>query len=232
MPCPRYAIYYMPTSDDALYRFGAELLGYDAFTARTLDQPTDARTAFADWCELTEEPRKYGFHATMKAPMALADGVSESTLVESFEAFARTPRAIPVITPVVRIIGSFIAVVPYTNNAALDKLAADCVQSFETFRAKLTPADRARRLQQSLTPRQIAHLDRWGYPYVFEDFRFHMTLSGSLHAARCEAVLAFLHERFSKLDRAAQPIDRLALLKQQNQASRFTVLTHASLRSA
>jgi hypothetical protein len=31
-----------------------------------------------------------------------------------------------------------------------------------------------------LNQSQVANLDRWGYPYLFADFRFHMTLTGKV----------------------------------------------------
>ncbi len=226
---PRYAIYYVPSPDDELYRFGAELLGYDAFGGDNLDQPADARDAFADWYDLTADPRKYGFHATLKAPIVLADGRSEADLVAAFDRFVQTPREIPTIALVVRAIGSFIAVVPQSPVPALIQLADDCVRDFDSLRAPLTAHDRQRRLRSPLTARQIKYLDRWGYPYVFEEFRFHMTLSGSLAQARREPVLAFLQHRFKTLRRTTLTIGHLAILRQDRSDSRFVVLRHARL---
>ena len=98
-----------------------------------------------DWHDLTRDPRKYGFHATLKAPMTLAPGQTEAELLAACEIFAGTPRPIPVIRPVVDSISGFIAVVPAEPSAELERLAADCVREFDCFRAPLTPEDRARR---------------------------------------------------------------------------------------
>ena len=78
--------------------------------APTCPSPTTAERP--DWHDLTEDPRKYGFHATLKAPMSLAPGKTEAGLVAACESFAATPRPIPVIEPVVDSISGFIAVVP------------------------------------------------------------------------------------------------------------------------
>jgi putative phosphonate metabolism protein len=229
MPAPpRYAIYYVPAADAGLYRFGATMIGYDAFEAKDLDHPRQALRAFGDWRELTADPRKYGFHATLKAPFMLADGQTEASLCSAFDQFAATPHEVPAIAPVVRAISSFIAVVPDTAVAPLAQLADDCVTAFEPFRAPLTAYDRERRLKSPLTPRQIEHLDRWGYPYVFEEFRFHMTLTGSLPAEKRQAVLPFLQGEFARLGLASLAIDHVALLKQEHGA-RFVVLRHAAL---
>jgi hypothetical protein len=109
---PRYAIYYAPAPASDLDRFGPELLGYDAFTGEDLPFPQGAITIAPDWRELTSDPRKYGFHATLKAPFWLAQGNSETELFAACAAFAATPRAIPTIKPVVGSISGFIAVIP------------------------------------------------------------------------------------------------------------------------
>ena len=227
---PRYAIYHAPPADAPLTRFGAALVGYDAFAPQELAHPAEATAAFADWHELTADPRKYGFHATLKAPFLLKDGATEADLIESFDRFAATPRAIPVITPVVRAIGSFIAVVPEAPTPALSQLADDCVTEFERFRAPLSDHDRQRRLKSPLTPRQIEHLDRWGYPYVFEEFRFHMTLTGSLPAAKRETVLPFLQTEFARLGLTSHAIGDIAIFRQASSDARFVVMRHAALR--
>jgi putative phosphonate metabolism protein len=227
---PRYAIYYLAAPGTALDRFGSQLLGYDAHSGEDLPFPADAVPMTPDWRELTADPRKYGFHATLKAPLSLAHGRSEAELVAACEAFADRPRPIPLISPVVNSISGFIAVVPAQPSTELERLAADCVREFDSFRAPLTPQDRARRNPSALTERQREYLDSWGYPYVMEDFRFHMTLTGRLDAGRRAPVLAMLRTRFSEigLDRIA--IDRIAVFRQQGPDSRFRVIKHWKLR--
>ena len=191
---PRYAIYYAAAPGSALDRFGASLLGYDAYGGDDLPFPDGVPP---DWRELTQDPRKYGFHATLKAPMTLARRQDRGRLVAACESFASAPRPIPVIKPVVDSISGFIAVIPAEPSAELEQLAADATREFDSFRAPLTPEDRARRNPDKLTPRQCDYLDRWGYPYVMEEFRFHMTLTGRLPAERREPVVAMLRERFA-----------------------------------
>jgi putative phosphonate metabolism protein len=223
MAYPRYAIYYTPEPGSDFDRFGAELLGYDATTGEDLSFPGGILQLAPDWRELTRDPRKYGFHATLKAPHSLAPGKTEAELLAACEAFAEIPRPIPVITPVVGSISGFIAVVPAEPSAELERLAADCVEQFDAFRAPLTGEDRARRNPSMLTPRQREYLDRWGYPYVMEDFRFHMTLTGRLGTERHGAVLAMLKGCFSALDLKTLAIDRIALFRQDDAESRFRI---------
>jgi putative phosphonate metabolism protein len=229
---PRYALYYAPAPRSELGRFGAHLLGYDAFSRKTLRFPVNIEQALPDWGELTQDPRKYGFHATLKAPMVLADGKSEAELLAACAEFAAMPRPIPMIAPVVDAIGDFIAIVPSQPSAELQALAADAVSRFDSFRAPLTASDRARRNPDVLPPRQRDYLERWGYPYVMEEFRFHMTLTGRLPAERRETVLAILRQRFAALDMNSIAVDRLALFKQSDSSSGFLIVRQYSLTRA
>jgi putative phosphonate metabolism protein len=229
---PRYAIYYAPAPDDRLHEFGSRLLGYDAFGGSELPFPDDLVHGFADWQELTLDPRKYGFHATLKAPFSLASDQTELKLCAACGEFAAMARRIPVIAPIIGSIEGFIAVIPSESCIELVTLARDCVADFDHFRAPLTEADRARRRPSALTDNQRENLERWGYPYVMDEFRFHMTLTGRLSAPRRDSVLAILRERFAALDLAALAVDRIALFRQDDAASRFGVIGHYALRSA
>jgi putative phosphonate metabolism protein len=226
---PRYAIYFAPAPGSVLDDFGARLLGYDAYGGDDLPFPDDVTLARPDWRELTQDPRKYGFHATLKAPTALAPGRTEADLVAACEAFAGTARPIPVITPVVDSISGFIAVIPARPCAELLQLAADVTREFDSFRAPLTAEDRARRNPARLTARQCDYLDRWGYPYVMEEFRFHMTLTGRLESERREPVMAMLRSRFSATGITTLAIDRIALFRQDGADSRFRIVSSCGL---
>lgn len=221
---PRYAIYFAASADSALSRFGAQLLGYDAHTGTDVAFPADATSVAPDWRDVTTDPRKYGFHATLKAPMVLAPDRTEAELMAACAAFAGTARPIPMIRPVVDSISGFIAVIPGEPVDALQRLAADCVREFDGFRATLTAEDRARRKPEKLTERQRDHLDRWGYPYVMDDFRFHMTLTGRLDADQRGPILQMLRTRFAGLRIETLAIDRIALFRQDEAKARFRII--------
>lgn len=230
-PFPRYAIYYVPAQGSFLDQFGAEMLGYDAWIGAALPFAAGVVEQMPDWRELTQDPRKYGFHATLKAPMAL-NGRKESELQGACADFASQPRRIPRITPVVNSISGFIAVIAAGPSDELEQFAADCVRAFDPFRAPLTPEDRTRRNPSRLTPRQAEYLDRWGYPYVMEEFRFHMTLTGRLDETRRAGVLAMLRERFARLELTELAIDRIALFRQADAKARFEIIGDWQLRAA
>ena len=221
---PRYAIYFAAGADNALSRFGAELLGYDAYADDEVSFPQGALHVAPDWRDITADPRKYGFHGTLKAPMALASGRTEAELKGACATFAEKAQPIPVIRPVVDAISGFIAVVPAEPVDALQQLAADCVRDFDSFRPALTAEDRARRKPEKLSERQREYLDRWGYPYVMEEFRFHMTLTGRLDTERRGPILEMLRARFAALKLEMLAIDRITLFKQDDAKVRFRIV--------
>ena len=96
----------------------------------------------------------------------------------------------------------------------------------------MTSDDRARRRPELLTARQRDHLDRWGYPYVMEDFRFHMTLTSRLSDQRRGPILAMLQERFAALAITSLAIDRIALFRQSASSARFQIVGHWPLANA
>jgi len=221
---PRYAIYFAAGADNALSRFGAELLGYDAYRGDEISFPPDALQIAPDWRDITADPRKYGFHGTLKAPMALASGKTEAELMAACAAFTGKARPLPVIRPIVDAISGFIAVIPAEPVDALQQLAADCVRDFDAFRAPLTADDRARRKPEKLSERQRDYLDRWGYPYVMDEFRFHMTLTGRLDAERRGPILEMLRDKFAALKLDALTVDRVTLFKQDDARARFRII--------
>jgi hypothetical protein len=233
MDGPRYAVYFVPPACSDLYRFGARLLGYDCYRGEDLGHPPDIGLDPPAWEELTHEPRRYGFHATLKAPFRLLSPFSETDLVAELDRFAALPRVPAAIEPAIRSIEQFIAIVPNSTSAALDRLAADCVTAFDRMRRPLTPQERHKRIVAGASASQIENLDRWGYPFVFEDFRFHMTLTGSLNAGGHASIIALLQSRFERInERRSLPITHIALVRQEHPAARFRVLRRAKLTTS
>ncbi|MEM9707223.1 MAG: DUF1045 domain-containing protein [Pseudomonadota bacterium] len=177
----RYAIYYLP-DDAALAAFGAHWLGWDVTRAASANQPeTDVPLR-----EFTENPRKYGFHGTLKPPFFLADGRSADDLVAAVEALAASVPAFEVAGLEVAELGSLLALIPTEKSEALSNLAARLVQELDAFRAPPNEAELQRRRMAGLTQNQEEMLTTWGYPYVLDEFRFHLTLTGALGHADLE----------------------------------------------
>jgi hypothetical protein len=227
----RYAIYFVPAPDSLLYRFGASALGYDVYSGREIPLWDGEAADDVAWRRLTAEPRRYGFHATLKAPFRLRATLCERDLAAEFLLLGRELPSIRQCPVGIELLDGFAAVVPAEASEAASDLADACVQTFDRFRAEPTDAERQRRLRQPLTARQREHLNRWGYPYVFEDFRFHMTLTGRLDAEDVAPVLALCRSSFR---RHAVPgkidIDNLALLRQDGEDGQFQVIHTIGLR--
>jgi putative phosphonate metabolism protein len=227
---PRFAIYFVPAADTAFYRFGAAVLGYDCYTGEPVARLRHVALTEAEWAALTAEPRTYGFDATLKAPFRLRDELDPADLLADLRMLAASITAIPTLEPVVGLIGGFVAVVPATASPALGRLAADCVTAFERFRLPMTEQERSKRLAAGLSRQQTANLDRFGYPYVFEEFRFHMTLTGRVEPDRRTAIHALLQNEFARAC-GAEPVrlDRLALARQDRPGAAFRVIGQAAL---
>ena len=186
----RYAIYYAPP-EGGFATATAAWLGWDAAMGRPVPHPVlDGLPAPV--ADLTRAPRKYGFHGTIKAPFRLAHGVTEDRLRAEVTALAsRLPVAIARGLTLLRLKG-FLALVPDGNETDILALGAEVVSALDPLRANLTAEEIARRRPDRLTPRQRHLLDLWGYPYVMEEFRFHLTLTDDLPEDRAEAVARIL----------------------------------------
>ncbi|SBV94489.1 conserved hypothetical protein [uncultured Alphaproteobacteria bacterium] len=171
----RYGIYYAPAEDSAFWRLGSTWLGRDAATGEPLAQPDVPGIR-----ERTVAPHRYGLHATLKAPIALADGSREEEFLEAVEAWAarETPFVLPPLE--VACLGDFVALRPAGRCPELEATAARCVRDLDRFRRPAGNAELARRRPEALPGRERGYLVAWGYPYVFDAYRFHVTLSDGI----------------------------------------------------
>lgn len=180
----RFALYYAPPRETAWWQAGCAWLGRDPETGDVLEPPQLSGLE-RPLAALTVAPRRYGWHATLVAPFRLAPGATPAALLDAALRWASTrrPFAVPVEAAT---ISRFVAVRPAdeAGDAALRELASDALCALAPLRAQPDAADLARRLEAPLTARQRELLAQWGYPYVFDQFRFHMTLSDSLGDAR------------------------------------------------
>ncbi len=225
----RFAVYFTPAPGSALAGFGAAALGYDCEAAKDVPHLALAGIDPADAARVAVEPARYGFHGTLVAPFELAGERSADELTAALEGFVANRAAFSLGRLKVDRIGRFIALVPAGPQDEVARLAADCLAAFDPFRAPLPRRDRARRLAAGLTPRQIELLDRWGYPYVLCEFRFHMTLTGPLPAGERERFRIALAAAFAPLADRPVEIDALSLVRQDDRAARFGVIKRAML---
>lgn len=216
----RYAIYYLP-QDIALSEAGAEWLGWDVLTGQPIDRPQNVDL------DVVATPQKYGFHATLKAPFRLRDGSSLADLSEGFRSLA--PRLAPVtITLELARLGRFFALVNAGNSSELNQLASTLVKDLDHFRAPLTQADIERRRPETLSQTQRAYLMQWGYPFVMDDFKFHMTLSGRLTPSQMDHLQSTLSTTFAPFLNCAHTIESICLVG-ENQDGYFELIERAHL---
>jgi 2'-5' RNA ligase len=237
---PRFAIYLAPPPDSPLWRFGSYVLGYDA--ASGLDRPGFAPTGFerSTWRGMTARPRAYGFHATLKAPFRLAPQTTEAELQNELEKFSQLQQRFDLGPLAVKAVGSangrgFAALLQTRPSPALASLEHDTVRAFDHFRAPMTEEERNKRNPGALTTRQCAALDRFGYPHIGPDYRFHMTLCAELDdIATIADSLAV--EMASAIGTAHFEVDALVLFRQDQPDQNFRILkrfamAHATLAS-
>lgn len=183
----RYAIYLAPA--EPFRSFGAQWLGRDADTGAAVPLPAGIAQRPAAW---VKAPAHYALHATLKPPFRLAEGTDAALLDGAARAFAQARQ--PFDAPLtLRALRGFLAWclddAEGQGGRQMHALADACVAGFDRFRAPPTDAEIARRNPDRLSPAQRRHLDAWGYPYVFDTFTFHITLTGMLNAA--DEALAF-----------------------------------------
>lgn len=226
IPSPRYAVYFAPEHGSPLDRFGRGVIGYDAYTGRDVPFEPPVLAEVNAVLNASWHPRRYGFHATLKAPMVLAPAQDEAALLAFAAEFARRTTPVTLDGLAVTALGNNFALRPVGDVAALNALAFAIVQAFDPFRAPLTEADRQRRLAGGkLTERQISHLEQWGYHDVGEDFWFHMTLTGPIPPERMAEIEAALAARYRQLELQGRAvIDNVTLFRQDSPETPFAVL--------
>lgn len=227
---PRFALYFAPVPGTPLHAFGSAWLGRDAETGETMAQPVLPRVPAETLRRVTASPRHYGFHATLKPPFALAPGRTADELRAAAASLAaRQPpfRAPPL---VLDSLGGFLALVPAGPALALHRLADAAVVDLDPFRAPASEAELARRRAAGLSEAERRHLDRWGYPYVLDTFRFHMTLTERLAGPEHEAVRDVLAGLAAPFADRPLAVDAVAIFRQESRDAPFRVVERLPLR--
>jgi hypothetical protein len=207
----RYAIFYTPTGP--LADFGAQWLGWDSAHGRPVVQP---EIAGIDVPTITQTARKYGLHGTLKAPFKLAEGCDLAQLQDVATTFATGQPAFEIGALTLRHDSGFVALRPRSQQTGLRDFAAVAVKAFDGFRAALTDVDIARRREANLTARQDQQMLDWGYPFIFDDFHFHLTLSGFMEAGEAAQVIDALSPRLESIVPTPFVIDGITLMGQDN----------------
>lgn len=214
----RFALYYAPAVTSPLWERAAIWLGRDAASGSLHDGSVAGMTR-PRLLNATHSAGRYGFHATIKAPMALAEGRTEAQLRDALFAFCQNRQ--PIELGVLRVSNHFgvLALTPEDPTLGRD-LAGELVQHFDEFRAPLSARDRARRLP-GLSPRQEELLDTFGYPYVLEQFKFHMTLTDRLPADELDELALAAQTWFAPVLTTPVRLDRMSIFVEPDNGLAF-----------
>ena len=223
----RVAIYYAPLPDDPLTRLSTVWLGRDPVTNAPVGQPD-----IENLPEITADPRLYGFHATLKPPMRLVEGTDWRDLMAAIRAMAATiaPFILPPLS--VQDLHGFLALRETEPSPALQALADICVETLDHFRTPPTEDDLARRRKAKLTPEQDAMLQRWGYPYVFGTWFFHMTLTRRLSPEERAHIKPAAEAWFAPALTHMRHVSDICLFTQSAPGAAFVLAERVRLRGA
>lgn len=230
----RYAVYFAPPRDNPWWPLLSGWLGYDACTGGICAQPALPGIAAHDFAAVTAHPRRYGAHATLKAPFRLAQGCSETDLLRAADTFAAGHSAFVLPGLEVELLGNFIALVAAAPDQRINSIADACTRDFDRFRAPPSSAETARRLREPLDAEGMALLEQWGYPHVLQRYRFHLSLTGNLDGyaeAAVSAVLQAAHAMFEPLAATPLHFDAICVFRQDGPDQRFALI-HRSWFSA
>ena len=222
-PGARLALYWAPDLDDPLHRDGSSWLGRDAETGAPVPQP---RVPGQDLRAITADPRGYGLHATLKAPFRPLVSWAEARGAAAALAARLRPFDLPPLA--VRDLEGFLALRETAPCPPLRVLADACVEALDGCRAPPDEAELARRRRAKLSPEQEANLVRWGYPYVFGAWRFHVTLTRRLSPKEKEAVLPEAEAHLREALRRPRKVSSICLFTQAAPGAPFLIAERLS----
>jgi putative phosphonate metabolism protein len=180
LPPYRFAVYFAPQPDNPWWQAGSQWLGRCAAGGALQPMPPINGISEEAFRQVTAAPRRYGWHATLKAPFTLAPESDAAQLRAALTTIAASSSAFDMPPLKVALLDDFLAIVPEPRSEAADAVAARCVMELQPLAAPLSATELQRRRQAPLSPTQDALLERWGYPFVFDEYQLHFSLTGSL----------------------------------------------------
>jgi putative phosphonate metabolism protein len=214
----RVALYWAPRPEDRLHALGSQWLGRDADTGERLPQP---RLSDLDIAEITADPRGYGLHATLKPPFRIA--THWNAVRDAAKQLAA--RTKPFTLPPLRLAEhhGFLALLETKRSSALQGFCDACVTTLDPHREPPTAEEIARRRPERMSERQRAHLERWGYPYVFDEWWFHVTLTRRLSEVERTAVQPALAAHLGEVPGMPRRVTELCLFTQARPGAPFLI---------
>ena len=214
----RHAIYYAPTPGSTLHRLGSAWLGRDALSGESVKQPP-----IDGLREVTAEPAHYGFHATLKAPFTLNPGMKRVDLGDAVALIAAQMETVTIQSLELCEFEGFLALAPSRQDRVLSFLGEICVCGLDSFRASASDEELARRRAANLRARQEQHLLKWGYPYVLDEFRFHLTLTRRLQDDERQTFMKAALSHFAPVLGLPLEVDALTVFAETRPERNFVV---------
>ena len=225
---PRYALYFAPQAESPWHRFAQRWFGRCAIAGEQHAVEDVPGMTASRYAEIVADPARYGFHATLKAPFRLRSDAVPGTLISELERLCArmAPFRLPALEP--RRLADFIALVPVHDDPRVDEIAAECVRSFDPLRAASSVQELQRKRQAGLTARQEALLEIWGYPYVMDQYRFHLTLTGALDRCTQAEVDALLDAARHLLPAEPPEFDSICVFREPAPGAPFELMHRGS----
>ncbi|MGV8938036.1 MAG: DUF1045 domain-containing protein [Allorhizobium sp.] len=219
----RYAIFYTPPAHDPLALAAASWLGRNVYSGEPVEPPPLCGFGLHEIAYYTAVPRRSGFHACLKSPFQLQDGIGEAALLRAIMRFAGTLEPFNIPRLEIGRIGDTYALVPGEPCSRLNCLASAVVEEFNPYGAALSEHEIERANPDRLTAAQFDNLHRFGQPFVMEEFRFHMPLTGSVDTRDFSRFEKALHTHFDPLLEAPVAVTNLALFIEREPGAPFVV---------
>ncbi len=204
----RYGIYYTPGPGTALSRFGRSWFGSANDGATLQAFSTAGLPGLTDPNVFPFPGRGAGLRAALFAPSVLRADVDPSRVRARLVNFAARRKAVETGPLTLAHSGRHLVLRPVETRPALDRLAAQCINAFESFTSK--PDDVAP-THPHLNAYQRLLLKSFGHPNVMSAYRFSITLAGPLEPAQLERVSQALWPLIEELCLEGASVDGLSL---------------------
>lgn len=212
-PTDRYIISFAPKSTSMFWKLGALWFGYDAsrnaYTKNTLvpGMPKEHHDA------AVTTARRSGFNIILTGPFQLTAGMPEELLKTTISLYCQSLSTLQ--TGPLSIIETAhkLSISAQEISPQVQKLADDIVLEFNAFRLPANPLPEDSPIRAALTPGQLKNLIEWGQPYIFEELKFQIPLTGRLPEKMSGPLKSFLEGRFIECLKTGFEIDNLSLFR-------------------
>ena len=226
----RFAIYFAPEIDSNLHSIGSQWLGRDSSSGKSIKQPNIKGISSSYLYSVTKTPRRYGFHATLKAPFRLNKEFTFKDLCSQIQQLSTLSKTFS-INLKVRKLRNFIALVMDPNEQKMQNLASKLVRNLDQFRAPLHQEEIDKRRMSTLTASEDENLLNWGYPYVYNDFCFHITLTEKIQCrSDRESMVSAASSHFSESLKNTIKVSSVSLFVQESSEADFLQIQQFALQ--